>query len=437
MIAKMNHKYFAFTLASLWAISSLVGCGGDAKDDQVASANSAAVEKPPEPQKTKAAKQSTKVSEAPIELGPREQYVAGGSPETERRGEDWPQFLGWGEDSISEETGLLNEWPEDGPPVLWTMRIGSGYAAPSIMGNHLVLFHRQGNEDAVECYTADTGEWLWRETFPTDFVDPYGYSNGPRCTPLVTKDKVYVFGSNGRLSCLNLEDGRVIWTRDTNEEFDVPQAFFGVGSTPVLEGNLLLARVGGQAIAGVVAFNAHTGETVWENVGTDAWDMKGKPGQGDPKLASYSSLVVREINGKRHLLALMRPGLVSLDPQTGELNFSYYFRSRLHDSVNAAMPIVVDDQIFLTAAYGVGSVLLKVSEDGKSVEEVWKNADNMRAHWTTPIYHEGYLYGFSGRHEIPSSLRCIDWATGEFQRMTDEEEDGAGLVSPRAGSSSV
>jgi hypothetical protein len=164
--------------------------------------------------------------------------------------------------------------------------------------------------------------------------------------------------------------------------------------------------------------------------------MTGKPGQRDEKLASYSSLVVREIHGRRHLLALMRQGLISLDPQTGEINFSYYFRSRLLDSVNAAMPVVVDDQIFLSAAYNVGSALLRVGEDGKSVEEVWKNLNSMQTHWTTAIYQDGYLYGFSGRHEVPSSLRCIELASGVLKWETKDDSPEA-EVNPRDGSSSL
>ncbi len=421
-------------------ITSVIGCGDEPAEDPAKKPGETA-----ETAKNSKNEDQTEFSEAqtkqrgpiePIELSPREPYVAGGSPETERQGEDWPEFLGLEADSISTETGLLEKWPAEGPNVLWKMRVGSGYAAPSIVGNQMILFHRQGNEDVVESFTADTGEWMWRQVFPTDFRDPYGYSNGPRCSPLVTKDKIYTFGSNGRLSCLNLENGHVLWTRDTNEEFDIPPAFFGVGSTPVLEGNLLIVMIGAQPNSGVVAFNAHNGEVVWENVGSDAWDMKGKPGKNDPKLASYSSLVVREIHGKRHLLALMRPGLVSLDPQTGEINFSYFFRSRLRDSVNAAMPVVVDDKIFLSAAYGVGSVLLRVSEDGKSVEEVWKSQDVMRTHWTTAIYKDGHLYGFSGRNEFPSSLRCIDLATGKLNWETVEDSSAA-IVSPQDGSSSV
>ena len=432
--------WLPLVLGSIFALA-IAGCGGDDAADEAAKTpeESASATRERERQERRERRRREEAQPKavgpvePIELGPREPYAAGSTPETERVGEDWPQFLGLDSTSESGETGLLESWPEEGPPVLWKMRIGSGYAAPSIMGNRLVLFHRQGNEDAVECYTADTGEWLWRQPFPTDFQDPYGYSNGPRCSPLVTKDKVYTFASNGQLSCLNLEDGEIIWTRDTNEDFDVPPAFFGVGSTPILEGNLLIVMVGGQPNSGVVAFNAHNGEIVWENVGSDVWDENRVR---DPKLASYASLVVREINGERHLLAFMRPGLVSLDPQTGEVNFSYFFRSRLRDSVNAAMPVVVDDKVFLSAAYDVGSVLLRVAPDGKSVEEVWKDEEILQTHWTTPIYRGGHLYGFSGRNEAGSSMRCVELDTGELKWKTADDSPDA-IISPKDGSSSI
>lgn len=451
----------AAMFTGVFTVATLSGCGGGGEDDEKSTAKTKEVaaetdgnEATPTPDSKSSEKSAAAYDfgndedssattpegplfvAAPVELGPQDPYPAGGSDETMRTGEDWPHFLGLRGTSVSGETGLMEKWPEEGPPVLWKMRIGSGYAAPSILGNRLVLFHRTGNEEVTECFTADTGEWLWREAFPTDFRDPYGYSNGPRCAPLLTKDKVYTFGSGGRLTCFELETGEVLWTRETNEEFDVPEAFFGVGSSPVIYGHLLIVMVGGQPNSGVVAFDAHTGETIWESVGNDAWDFTGKRGGRDKKLASYSSLTVSEIHGKPHLLALMRPGLVSLDPTDGKINFSYYFRSRLNDSVNAAMPVVVDDQIFLSAAYQVGSVLLRVSPDGSSVEEVWPLSEVMMTHWTTAIHHEGFLYGFSGRHESPSSLRCIELATGELRWKTEEDDSGA-FVSPKDGSSSV
>ena len=148
--------------------------------------------------------------------------------------------------------------------------------------------------------------------------------------------------------------------------------------------------------------------------------MRGFPGEPPvrwqpwEKQASYSSPMAATIRGQRHVLCLMRQGLVSLDPTTGKVNFSVWFRSRLNDSVNAMTPVVVDDFIFISAAYyKVGSVLLRVKPGGKAVEEVWRGL-SLETHWSTPIYHDGHLYGFSGRNEPDARLRCIDFKTGNL-----------------------
>ena len=311
-----------------------------------------------------------------------------------------------------------------------------------------MLFHRPsqknfpGDEEVVECLTADTGKRLWRHSYPTQYIDPYGYNGGPRCTPLLTADRCYTFGAEGVLTCLNLENGEQIWQRKTAEDFRIPPAFFGVGATPILEGNLLVVMVGGHPKSGVVAFDAQSGKTVWESVGPETWPPPPVRIQRDrppAKLASYAAPLAATIHGKRHVLCFMRPGLVSLDPKTGETNFSFWFRSELHDSVNAARPVVVDDYIFLSAAYETGAALLKVHPDGKGYDFVWKNVDAMQTHWSTTIADRGYLYGFSGRHEAGSTFRCIEMLTGKVKWRThnvnaaDEADakEGRGKTPPK------
>ena len=347
----------------------------------------------------------------------------------ENPGEDWPQFLGPRANGISIETNLLDKWPEAGPPVLWEKATGTGYGAPSVRGNLLVLHHRKGDEEIVEGFDAGNGNSLWRFGYPSHFVDPYGYNNGPRCTPLLSSNFCYTFGAEGKLTCLELQTGKLVWQRDTGTDFNVPNAFFGVGSTPILEGGLLLVMVGGQPNSGMVAFDAATGKTVWESVGQKNWTgvpMTGWPGEQTvqwnvwEKQASYSTPVAVTIHGRRQILCLMRQGLVSLDPKTGAVNFSFWFRSRANDSVNAMSPVVVDDLIFISAAYyKVGSVLLRVKSDGQSVEEVWRGTA-LETHWTTPIYHEGYLYSFSGRNEPDARFRCVEFNTGKLMWDRDE-----------------
>lgn len=349
------------------------------------------------------------------------QTPAGSSPETTRTGEDWPVFLGPRGTGISGETGMLSKWPEQGPPVLWTMRVGTGYSAPSVMGNRLVLFHRLRDEEIVQCLSADKGEPLWEHKYFTEFEDPYGYNNGPRCSPLLTADRCYTFGAEGRLTCLDLTTGKLIWKRNTGTDFDIPSAFFGVGATPILEGNLLIVMIGGAPKSGVVAFDATDGKIIWENVGLKTWeDPKKIRYVRDTKLASYSTPLAATINGQRQLLCLMRPGLVALDPKTGNVNFSYWFRATFRDSVNAARPIVKGDEIFISAAYDVGAALLKVKPDGKGYDVAWREELAMQNHWSTCIEHQGYLYGFSGRHEPGSTFRCIEMETGKLRWATED-----------------
>src|SRR5690606_28623957 len=139
---------------------------------------------------------------------------------------------------------------------------------------------------------------------------------------------------------------------------------------------------------------------------------------------SYSSPIAATIHRERHLLCLMRQGLVSLDPATGKERFHHWFMSRTHDSVNAARPVVVDDTILLSAAYRVGSALLRVKPDGTSYEVVWEDRRNLHSHWTTPIYVDGHYYGFHGRHEQEGELRCLNAKTGEVVWSTNGWERG-------------
>jgi outer membrane protein assembly factor BamB len=348
---------------------------------------------------------------------------------TAAAGQDWPQLLGPTANGVSVETGLLDRWPTNGPPLVWEKQIGTGYGAPSVRGNVLVLHHRIGAEEIVEAFAADRGQPLWRHGYPSRFTDPFGYNNGPRASPLLTTNRCYTFGAEGKLLCLDLQTGRAIWQRDTAREWDVPEAFFGVGSSPILEGDRLLVMVGGQTNSGMVAFAAETGKVLWESVGQRNW--QGQPKLGWPgdapvvwsswdKQASYATPVVATVNGQRQVFCLMRQGLVSLNPETGAVNFSRWFRARVEESVNAANPVVVNDQVLISSAYyKLGSVLLRVKNDFQSYEEIWRNT-NLEAHWATPIYHDGYLYAFSGRNEPDARFRCLEFATGKI--MWDRNE---------------
>lgn len=351
---------------------------------------------------------------------------------THSRADDWPQFLGPNANGISAEKGLIDIFPDGGPPLLWEKDVGTGYSAPSIRGGKLVLHHRIKDEEIVEAFNAADGQPLWRYAYPSTFVDPFGYNNGPRCTPLLTADRCYTLGAQGKLLCLDLTTGKLIWERDTQKDWEVPEAFFGVGSTPILEGNLLIVMIGGQPNSGVVALDAASGKTVWESVGEKNWQdqpMIGWPGERtvdwkrhrQDKQASYATPVAKTVNGQRQIFCLMRQGLVSLNPTNGGVNFSHWFRAQADQSVNAANPVVVENHVFIsTAYYRVGSALLKILPGNREVEPLWRSTA-LEIHWTTPIYHDGYLYAFSGRNEPDSRFRCVEYKTGKIMWDRDEQ----------------
>ena len=361
--------------------------------------------------------------------------------------EDWPRFLGPRGDNTSLETRLLEKFPTNGVPILWEKKIGTGYGAPSVRDGQLVLHDRVGGEEVVQSFDAATGKPSWRYAYPSSYVDPYGYNNGPRCAPLLTSNRCYTFGAEGKLLCLDRLTGKLIWQRDTGTEWNVPPAFFGVGSTPLLEGDKLIVMLGGQPNSGVVALDANTGKTIWENVGKTNWNGAITIGwraeipyrwTGEEKQASYASPVAATIHGQRHLFCFMRQGLVSLNPTNGTINFSRWFQSFANDSVNAMQPVVQDDLVLISAAYyRVGAVLLRVKPDGKSIEEVWRipqhpmdardrDADGrwkqpvLEIHWNTPVLHDGYLYAFSGRNEPDATFRCVELKTGQLMWSRDE-----------------
>ncbi|MDB6154352.1 MAG: hypothetical protein JWL90_2805 [Chthoniobacteraceae bacterium] len=359
---------------------------------------------------------------------------------------DWPEFLGPARDNSSPETGLCKAIPPKGLPLVWEKPVGEGYAAPSVRGDLLVLHHRVGRQEVVEGFDAKTGESRWKYGYPCQFFDPFGFGSGPRCSPVLMADRCYTFGAEGVLLCLELQSGKLLWRRDTATDFDVPEAFFGVGSSPVLEDGLLIVMVGGQPNSGVVAFDSMTGKTVWENVGEKTWTgipMSGWPGErlvrwnpADPafqKQASYCTPVLATIHGKRHVICVTRQGLVSLDPKTGAHHFSYWFRARQNDSVNAMTPIVQDDTILISSAYYKnGSILFHVNPDGNGITEVWRGIQ-LEMHWSRPILKDGFLYAFSGRNEPDGRFRCVELSTGTLRWDRAEGWPNAGHSRLREG----
>jgi outer membrane protein assembly factor BamB len=321
---------------------------------------------------------------------------------------DWPQWLGPERNGVSTETGLLQSWPKEGPPIVWQREVGEGFSGPVVAGDQLILFHRVGAREVVEGLNAADGKERWKFSYPTGYRDDFGKGNGPRSTPLVAGGRVYTLGAEGRMHCLELETGKMVWERSLNEDYHVRKGFFGVATSPLLESDLVLVNAGGKG-AGIVALDKDTGREVWKATDDEA---------------SYSSPVAATVDGTRSVFFFTRDGLVALDPLTGAVRFRKHWRSRLNASVNAATPLVCDGHVFLTASYGTGAILLRVRKD--SVDEVWHSDDVLSAHYGTPVPQGDVLYGFDGRQEEGPRLRCADWKTGKV-RWT-REDFGCGSI---------
>ena len=335
---------------------------------------------------------------------------------TRMAGTDWPAFLGPLGNSVSPEKGIRIPARGESLPVLWHKRLGTGYGMPTISRGRLFVFDRDGDKARLSCLKSETGEFLWKYAYATDYEDYFGYNNGPRCSPVVDGDRVYIHGAEGMLCCLQATDGKLLWKVDTHADFGVVQNFFGVGSTPVIEGDLLISQVGGSPPgsgrfptmeqkgngSAVVAFDKFTGKVKYK---------------ASDELASYAGPVLATINGRRWCFIFARGGLIGMEPASGKIDFHYPWRANTLECVNAANPVVVGDQVFISETYGPGSALLKVKPGGYEV--LWTDAEkrrnkSMQCHWNTPIYHDGYLYGCSGRHDNNAELRCIEWATGKI-----------------------
>ncbi|SVC86278.1 uncharacterized protein METZ01_LOCUS339132, partial [marine metagenome] len=175
----------------------------------------------------------------------------------------WPRFNGPSDNAVSPEKPLLKKWPGKAPLLLWEVRKGEGYASPAIRDDHLIIFHRLEGKEVVECLDPATGKRHWEHAYPVDYRDRYGYSNGPRASPVIDGKYVYLHGVTAWLTCLELDTGKLVWKRDLANDFSIPQYFFGKGSNPVVAGDKLILNVGGSEERCVAAFDKKTGKTVW------------------------------------------------------------------------------------------------------------------------------------------------------------------------------
>lgn len=322
---------------------------------------------------------------------------------------DWPQFLGPTRDGVCAGGDVAASWGKAGPPVVWRRDVGQGFSGPVVAEKRLVIFHRVGDREVLDCLEANTGKPVWSAASPTSYTDDFGFDEGPRATPTVTGGRVYTFGAQGALICRDFATGKPTWSVDTAAKFGAPKGFFGMACSPLVEGDLVILNVGGKPDAGIVAFDARTGDVRWRATADDA---------------SYASPVAATVGGQRRVFVFTAAGLVVLEPKDGSSVATFPWRAPIRASVNAATPLVVGDTIFLSASYDTGAVLLRLH--GKELEKVWSGDDSLSNHYATSVHRDGFLYGFHGRQEQGPRLRCVELNTGKVR--WDVEGFGAGSI---------
>src|SRR5262245_28049064 len=312
---------------------------------------------------------------------------------------DWPQILGPHRNGHADGEQLSESWPASGPKVLWKYSLGSGYAGAAVLGQRVVVFHRVGASERVECLDAASGKSQWKADFAASYrggVDPDG-DIGPRCVPLLADGTAYVFGAAGDLHAVALDTGKKRWSRALYADYKGDEGYFGAGSTPILIGGKLLVNVGGRG-AGIVAVDPTSGKTVWKS---------------SDEVASYAAPAAAKVGGKEEALFVTRLNCVLADPATGDIATLFPFGKR-GPTVNAATPLVFDGKLFATASYGVGAAL--ASLDGSATKPIWSNDNTMSSQYATPIEAGGFIYGIHGREDVGvAELRCIEAATGKVR----------------------
>lgn len=305
---------------------------------------------------------------------------------------EWHQWRGPNRDGISPETGILKSWPAEGPKELWRVPLGEGFSGISISNGRVYTMYAKGEDEIVVCLDAATGQEIWRQLDDYLFENRQG-GDGPRSTPTVDGDKVYVLSAFGRLVAYDANKGTELWSSDFTKVFSSRAPRHGFCNSPIVAGDLLLIETGGVDGKAIVAFNKESGAVVWST-------------QNDP--IGYSSPITVKLDGIQQTVFFTGDGLVSVSAKDGTVYWRHPWITSYN--VNAATPIFISpDRFFISSAYNVGATVVQIGKtDGKfTAKEVWKSRA-MENHFATSVFHEGYIYGFD-----ETVLVCINASTGE------------------------
>jgi outer membrane protein assembly factor BamB len=320
---------------------------------------------------------------------------------------DWPQWRGHNRDSISKETGLLKQWPRGGPPRAWKAdQIGNGYSSVAVAnGKIFTAGEMDGSTYAIALNESD-GKEAWK-TKIGPAGDPANRGAGPRATPTVDGDRVYMVGQLGDVSCMNAADGKEVWHAHMNKEYGGETPKWGNSDSLLIEGDKVLCTAGAGK-GTVVALNKMTGKEVWVSK-----DLK------EP--IHYVPLIAVDLAGARQIIASTQNTVAGLSPKDGSVLWKI---ARKGQTAVIPTPIVHNDHVYVTAGYGQGDHLFKVTSSGGrfTASEVY-STKNMMNHHGGVILLDGNVYG----HSDGKGWVCQDLMSGEI-KWADRQILGKGAI---------
>jgi outer membrane protein assembly factor BamB len=304
---------------------------------------------------------------------------------------DWPGMLGPRGDLKSGDE-IEIDIRLSGPKVSWKASVGSGFSGPVVSDGKVYIHHRMGPREVIDAYWLKTGEKAWSSGWDATYSDDYGKGDGPRATPLVSGNLMFVHSPDGVLRALDKESGTVRWKLDLSKTLESKKPFFGFGASPAVVGGMLILNAGGPE-AGVVGIIPATGQVAWKRTAHPA---------------SYSTAI--DIGGGGAAV-FTRNGVVLIDASDGNILFDRRWCSRMEASVNAASPVFFDNRVIVTSSYGTGCLCLK--RDGGKWTDSWSGDDILSCHFSTPLVSNGLLVGFHGRQEEGTELRAVEINSGK------------------------
>jgi outer membrane protein assembly factor BamB len=313
---------------------------------------------------------------------------------------DWPQYLGPNRDNHSPETGLLKEWPKDGPALVWKATgLGdskaNAFGSVAVVGDKIFTMGDGKGESVLYALSRDKGDKVWSaKVGDLKNVD----HAGARSTPTVDGDRVYALSQFGDLVCFNVKDGSEVWRKNLEKDFKGSVGGWKYSESPLIDGDKLLCTPGGDSA--IIALNKVNGEVIWKS------DLKDR--------ADYSSMVISNAGGVKQYVQLLASGVVGVDAKDGKLLWKY---GKLGgNTANCPSPIALGDQVFATAGYGKGGALLTLSAaDGKVTEKEDYYKTELKNKHGGAVQVGDYIYG--GVDDSGSgAMWCVEWKTGNIAK---------------------